>query len=145
MKLKKYLFGGFGFPIELQNVPARLVLGEYEPVINYKDLANAVIVIICSDENKKPLTGKQVFFIRNHFEMTIRDFGAWLEVTHAAVKKWENCGDKATNMSDSAEKVLRLKCLDKLGLKPTEFVKIFKKMDIDRNIKNSKTPLQIAL
>lgn len=36
MKIKKWIFNGFGFPIELKNVPLREKFGgNLEPVINY--------------------------------------------------------------------------------------------------------------
>lgn len=145
MKIKKLIFNGFGFPIELHNVPAKEIRGSIEPIINYKDLALKVISEVCSDENKMPLTGRQVFFLRNHLQMTIREFGKFLEVTHPAVKKWEEAGDAATKMSDATEKILRLKVLDSIGIKPSQFVKVFKKLDIEHNKKSSKEPLQIAL
>lgn len=62
MKIKKCIFNGFGFPVELHNVPAREIRGSIESIINYKSLAAKVISEICSDENTNPLTGRQVFF-----------------------------------------------------------------------------------
>lgn len=145
MKIKKLIFNGFGFPIELHDIPAKEIRGNIEPIINYRNLALKVISEICSAENKIPLTGRQVFFLRNHLQMTIRDFGKFLEVTHPAVKKWEDAGDAVTKMSDSTEKILRLKVLDFIGIKPSKFLEIFKKLDIEHNKKPSKEPLQISL
>ncbi len=144
MKIKKWIFNGFGFPIELKNVPAREIRGNLEPVINYKSLAKKVISEICSDENEAPLTGRQVFFLRNHLEMTIREFGEFTDSTHAAVKKWENCQDNPTMMSASAEKMLRLKVLERVGVEPAKFLEVFKRMEINREAEQRST-IQISL
>lgn len=144
MKIKKYMFNGFGFPVELTNVSAREVRGSIEPIINYKNLAIKVVSEICSDENSRPLTGHQVFFLRNHLGMTLREFSHLLEVTHPVVKQWENCKDAPTKMSDSTEKILRLKMLEFIGTKPIRFMEVFQNLDIDRDIEG-RAPLQIAL
>lgn len=144
MKIKKWIFNGFGFPIELKNVPAREIRGSIEPVINYKELALKVISEICSDENDAPLTGRQVFFLRNHLGMTIRKFGEFTDSTHAAVKKWENCLDNPTMMSASSEKMLRLKVLERVGVEPAEFLEVFKKMEINRHAE-LRSMIQITL
>jgi DNA-binding transcriptional regulator YiaG len=137
MKIKKYIFNGFGFPVELKNVPAREIRGSIEPVINYKDLALKVISEICSDENEAPLTGNQVRFLRQHLNMTTREFGAFTENTHVAVLKWEKSGDEATVMSASTEMILRLKVLESLGIAPAKFFKVFQNMRIDRDHESS--------
>jgi len=120
-----HIFNGFGFPIELKNVPAREGI---EPVINYKDLALKVISEICSNENDASLTGNQVRFLRNHLKMTIREFGDFTDSTHSAVAKWEKCGDDSTMMNASTEKMLRLKVLQEVGVEPAKFFEVFKKM-----------------
>lgn len=145
MKIKRYIFKGFGFPVELHNVPAREIRGSIEPIINYKNLAIMVISEICSDENTNPLTGRQVFFLRNHLNMTLREFGKMLEVTHPVVKQWEKCDDHSTKMSDSTEKILRLKMLQAIGMKPTRFMEVFQNLDIDRDAEENQSLLQIAL
>ncbi|MEN0060111.1 MAG: hypothetical protein AAGB31_14830 [Bdellovibrio sp.] len=145
MKIKRYIFNGFGFPVELQNVPAKEIRGSIEPIINYKSLALKVISEICSDENKSPLTGRQVFFLRNHLGMTLREFGKLLEVTHPVIKQWEKCNDDPTKMSDATEKILRLKMLESIGTKPARFLEVFQNLDIDREGEVSHSLLQIAL
>lgn len=143
MKIKKYIFNGFGFPVELRNVPAREIRGSIEPIINYKYLAEKVIAEICSDENKNPLTGRQVFFLRNHSEMTLREFGELLGVTHANVKKWENCEDSPTKMNKPTEKILRLEMLSSIGMSASDFKEVFENMDIGQP--RPQGILQIAL
>ena len=145
MKIKRHIFNGFGFPVELHNVPAKEIRGSIEPIINYKNLTLKVIIQICSDENENPLTGRLVFFLRNHLGMTLREFGKLLEVTHPVIKKWEQCGDHSTKMSDSTEKILRLKMLESIGIKPAQFMKVFQNLDIDRDSEASHSPLQLAL
>lgn len=137
MKIKKYVFSGFGFPIELKNVPAREIRGSIEPVINYKELALKLISELCSDENDAPLTGNQVRFLRNHLNMTTRQFGDFTDSTNAAVTKWEKCADDATMMSASTEKMLRLKVLEKVGVEPAKFLQVFKNMQINRGHESS--------
>lgn len=132
MRIRKYIFNGFGFPIELKNVPAKEIRGSIEPILNYRNLALKVISEICSDENDSPLTGNQVRFLRSHLNMTTREFGEFTDSTNAAVTKWEKCGDEATMMSTSTEKILRLKVLESVGVKPAEFFQVFKKMQINR-------------
>ena len=137
MKIKRYVFNGFGFPIVLKNVPAREIRGSIEPVINYKELAIKVISELCSDENDSPLTGNQVRFLRNHLGMTTRQFGTFTDSTNAAVTKWENCKDEPTKMSSATETVLRLKILGKIGVEPAKFQQIFIKMHINREHENT--------
>ncbi|MEK7355236.1 MAG: hypothetical protein AAB250_02225, partial [Bdellovibrionota bacterium] len=57
-KIKKMIYNGFGFPVVLNDVAAKMVLGNLEPVINYKTLGAEVIEALC--QKATPLTGNQV-------------------------------------------------------------------------------------
>jgi DNA-binding transcriptional regulator YiaG len=76
--------------------------------------------------------------------MTLREFSNLLGVTHPVVKQWEKREDEPTKMSDSAEKILRLKMLEFIGTKPIRFMEVFQNLDIDRDLEES-VPLSITL
>lgn len=143
-KIKNLVFNGFGFPIELRNVPTIEVRGSIEPNINYKNLARKVIAELCSSANHSPLTGRQVFFLRHELGMTTREFGDFVNATHAAVVKWEKRGDLPTLMNMANEIVLRLKVLNQLGVKPAMFLDVIN-LNIDVKAEESSQPLRIAL
>lgn len=143
-KIKNLIFNGFGFPIELRNVPTIEVRGSLEPNINYKNLAQKVIAELCSSANHSPLTGRQVFFLRQKLELTTREFGSLVDASHAAVVKWEKRGDLPTLMSKANEILLRLKVLNRLGMKPAMFLDVIN-LEIEAPANNSAHPLRIAL
>lgn len=63
--LKKYIYQGFGFPVVLLNFPAKKIRGEWVPLINFVELANHVLSVLCFIQ--QPLTGNQIFL----FEMRL--------------------------------------------------------------------------
>jgi len=103
---KEYVDDGFGFPIKLLNVPMVKVRGTWTPDIDYNKLTTEVLKTLARKPTR--LTGNEIRFIRLQATMTLVEFGQRFGVTHANVKKWENCGDQATNMQWSTEKDLRL-------------------------------------
>ena len=110
---KKYLYEGLGFPIELHDVEMIEFEGELHPKIDVRKVADAVIKALVFWERR--LTGNQIKFIRTYFAMSLRTFAKEVvNESHAAVKKWEDCGDKVTNMDLNIEKALRLYMLDKV-------------------------------
>lgn len=146
--IKKYQYNGFGFPIVLFDIPAKLIRGKYEPFLNYNRLGEEVLHILCMKET--PLTGYQVRFIRHYFEFPLRDYAAIFGVTHQAVMKWEARGDKFANISPSIEKMVRLDALYRLGVSPKEFFKHFEEMqDLAQTLQKSEAkkenPLQIDI
>lgn len=122
-KIKKMVYNGFGFPVVLMNVPAKIIRGNLEPVINYESLGAAVIEALCQKET--PLTGNQVKFIRQYFELSLRDFAELFGLSHSAVLKWENHGDDFAEISPATEKTLRLEAVFRLGLKAKDFYQVF--------------------
>jgi len=97
---------GFGFTIVLENVPMLKVRGEWTPYINYNNLARSVLA--CLVELDGRLSGNQIKFIRQHFELTLQTFAARFGLSHPGVLKWEKSGDKPTGMTWSTEKDIRL-------------------------------------
>ncbi len=108
----EYIENRFGFPVILYNVPMVEVRGEWLPKINYARLADAVLKSLAN----KPsfLTGNEIRFIRNKFEMTLEEFGKRFYVSHQAVMKWEDSKGQPTKMSWATEKDMRLFIYKKL-------------------------------
>lgn len=115
---------GFGFPIKLLNVPMAKVRGEWTPAINYNLLAEVVMRELCEKVGR--LTGNEVRFIREHFEMTLQEFAKRFRVTHPAVFKWEALKNRATGMNWATEKDIRLFALLKLKSRSKEIVDLYK-------------------
>jgi hypothetical protein len=114
---------GFGFPVKLLNVPMVKIRGEWTPAVNYNLLAEVVLKELCEKEGR--LTGNEVFFIRQHFEMTLQKFAKRFAVTHPGVLKWERQKNKSTGMSWALEKDIRLFALLKLTSKSKDIVDLY--------------------
>lgn len=102
----EYIDMGFGFPVHLLNVPMIKVRGVWTPKVNYAKLTRLVLRNLALKES--PLTGDELKFIRQYFEMTLAMFAQRFYVTHPAVLKWEAKGALATGMNWSTEKDIRL-------------------------------------
>ena len=123
---KKYIDHGLGFPVVLLNAPLVKVRGEWALHVNYNDYQRAVLVLLANKPAR--LTGKEVHFVRIYFELTIRAFAKIFSVKHPAVLKWEDKGDKSTQMGWSTEKDLRLFILDKLGDSEAELRELYRSL-----------------
>jgi len=113
----------FGFPVKLLHVPMTKFRGEWTPAINYNLLAEVVLKELCEKDSK--LTGSEVRFIRQHFEMTLQHFAKRFGVTHPAVMKWESMKNKSTGINWATEKDIRLFVLHKLTSKSSEIVDLY--------------------
>ncbi len=104
--LKSFLDTGFGFPVYLLNVPMIEVRGHWTPDINYSALSKRLLRALA----KKParLTGNELRFIRNSFELTLKEFAEKFYVSHPAVIKWEKAENEPTNMQWATEKDIRM-------------------------------------
>lgn len=123
-KIKRvHIDHGFGFPVKLLNVPMAKIRGEWTPAINYNLLAEIVMKELCEKEGK--LTGNEVRFIRQHFEMTLQQFAKRFGVTHPGVLKWEASKNKSTGMNWATEKDIRIFALLKLKSKSIEIVELY--------------------
>lgn len=123
-KIKRsHIDNGFGFPVKLLNVPMTKIRGEWTPAINYNLLAKVVLKELCEKDSK--LTGSEVRFIRQHFEMTLQQFAKRFGVTHPAVMKWEGMKNNSTGVNWATEKDIRLFVLHKLKSKSSEIVDLY--------------------
>lgn len=113
--VKKYIYNGLGFPIELHNVEMVMFNGEFHPKIDVRKIADSAIKSLVSQETR--LTGNQIKFIRTYFSMSLRDFSEIVNESHMAVKKWEDFKDKPTNMDRNIEILLRLYIYDHIAIK----------------------------
>lgn len=107
---------GLGFPVKLSHVPLIEVRGEWVPKLDYNKLAKNVLLVL--SRLTRPLTGHEVRFVRQHFNLTTTQFGAKFGLSHVAVLNWEKKGDNATAMQWSTEKDLRLFIQSKLSDDP---------------------------
>jgi DNA-binding transcriptional regulator YiaG len=103
---KNYTYTGLGFPVKLKQVEMVLLGNEWLPKIDVKNVANIVVKELAIKAT--PLTGNEIHFIRTHFGMSLREFGAVVvHEGHTAVKKWEDYKDKVTRMNTNTEIVIR--------------------------------------
>ena len=114
---------GFGFAVKLMNVRMVKVRGEWTPSVNYNELALVVLKELAEKTGR--LTGCEVKFIRQHFEMTLQGFAKRFGVTHPAVLKWEKLGKKQTGMNWATEKDIRLFVLHKVSSSSSELVALY--------------------
>lgn len=104
--VSRYTDTGLGFPVVLENVPMVKVRGAWTPCVNYAELAREVLGQLVELDGR--LTGKQLKFIRLHFELTLQQFAKRFGITHPAVLKWERKANRPTGMNWSTEKDIRL-------------------------------------
>ena len=122
--VKKYVYEGLGFPVELHDVEMVKIDGDFHPKIDIKKISTNVVSSLVLQE--KRLTGNQIKFIRSYFSMSLRDFAKIMNESHMAVKKWEDFNDKPTNMDKNIEIMLRLHLYDRIisGKKATGKLKL---------------------
>ncbi|MES2217377.1 MAG: hypothetical protein V4501_03090 [Pseudomonadota bacterium] len=104
--VKKYIYDGLGFPIELHDVEMVREGDEFYPKIDVDKIADLAIESLVSQKSR--LTGNQIKFVRTYFSMSLREFANIVNESHMAVKKWEKFKDEATNMDRNIEIMLRL-------------------------------------
>ena len=127
---KTFTDHGFGFPVKLLNVPMVKVRGKWTPHIDYNVLSEAVLRVL--SEKPVKLTGSEVRFIRQYFQLTLQQFANRFAVSHAAVIKWEKTEAKPTNMAWSTEKDLRLFTLLRVSGVPAELAALYKELEIHK-------------
>lgn len=114
MKIKNYHWNGFGFPVVFSELPAIKIRGELVPDVDLSQFAKPLIQIICAKQIV-PLSGNQVKFIRNHLNMSLREFAKFMDVKHQSVMRWEKKAKSAARIDINTEIVLRLKILKELN------------------------------
>lgn len=107
MKLKNYLFNGFGFPVIFEELPAVRLRGELVPDVDFLHIAPDLIKFICT-EQEPPLNGHQVKFFRHSLELSMREFAKLVGVTHQSVMRWEEQENLPAKIEAHTEIVIRL-------------------------------------
>lgn len=138
---KMYVDHGCGFPVKLINAPMAKIRGEWVLDIDSNKLDEAVLRALIFKTTR--LTGAEIHFIRVFFEMTLKDFGEKFDVTHPAVRKWEEAKSKATEMKWPIEKDIRLFALTGISKKAKDFLEAYK--ELDKKAKSNKTEIKINL
>lgn len=131
-----------GFPIRLINAPMRKVYGKWAFDFSMGVFQEIVLHILATKSS--PLTGPELRFIIDYFELSYRDFAKLLSVSHAAVVKWEK---EKSKMNPHTEVSLRLYILDHLNVTDKEFRKWYLELSQQNlsDTESSKTPLDIDL
>ena len=141
-RVKEYVDHGFGFPVVLQHVTLVRVAGQWTPRINYHRLSEEVLLRL--SDLKSRLTGNQVRFIRQHYELTLMQFAARFGVSHVAVIKWEKSGNRLTSMSWSIEKDIRLFIREQLSTAPKDFLSFYSQLAAERTDQSAGIVLNAA-
>lgn len=123
----RYVDNGFGFPVVMRNVPMVKARGEWTPHIDYNLLAGKVLKMLSVLQGR--LSGDQLRFIREHFEMTLQQFAGRFAVTHPAVIKWERAGSNPTGMNWSTEKDIRLFVLKSIENRPRSLFDLYNQLE----------------
>lgn len=110
--MKRYVYRGFGFPIILNNIPAKKIRGKWIPFINYSELARSMLRFLCFLQ--EPLTGDQIFFVRQSIQLTGEKLADLLGVSQAAISKWEKKGGEIARIEPAIEICLRVIALEHL-------------------------------
>ena len=97
-KKETYTFAGLGFPVQIIDCPMKKILGEWVIDINL----NALQLWVFNEliHKKSPLTGKEMRFMRKFMHLTTEGFGKRLDVSHAAVVKWEKEQSKLSSVQE---------------------------------------------
>lgn len=121
---KEIVYTGLGFPVVLRNVPMIELRGVWTPDINLNHLQKVVLLALA--HHPTDLTGNQIHFIRTWLGLTQSEFGKLFGITHPAVVKWEKTENKASKMTLTTQRDLRLWLLDQLLIQDADFRKAFK-------------------
>lgn len=124
---RSFIDNGFGFPIRLVNVPMIRVRGKWTPNVDYNRLTGVLLKALC--EKAVRLTGNEVRFIRQHFEMTLQEFATRFAVSHVAIIKWEKSKDDPTGMNWASEKDLRMFVLSKISGSSDELAHLYQELE----------------
>lgn len=93
MKVKRieetFIFKGFGFPVELSNVPVVEVYGGEAPLIKLEQLEECVLREIVKDSTLI-LTGHHLKFIRQTLNLSLRDMASSLMLCRETVRRIES-------------------------------------------------------
>ena len=139
-KIDTFIYKDLGFPIRLVNVPLRKVYGEWVFDFSMGVFQKAVLNLLARKQS--PITGTELRFIIDYFEMSYRDFAKLFGVSHVAVVKWEK---EETRMNPSTEVCLRLYILNFLKVTDKEFRVLYLEINPSNlsHFERERTPLEI--
>ncbi|MFI5343399.1 MAG: hypothetical protein ACHQUC_04165 [Chlamydiales bacterium] len=141
-KRKTLIYTGLGFPIRLINAPMRKVYGKWAFDFSMGLFQEIVLRLLATKSS--PLTGSELRFIIDYFELSYRDFAKLFGVSHSAVVKWEK---EKSKMNSNTEISLRLYILNYLKVTDREFRKWYVELS-QQDLSSSdseKIPLDIDL
>ena len=144
-KLKNYIYNGLGFPVLLQEAEFRKISGKWLLKIDVEKVSDEVMKALPT----KPvgLTGSEIRFIREYFNLSKRKFAEELNVSHTAVNKWEDKENEKAKIDPHVE--ITLRALVKIKLhQDNDFSNFFKLLMYDSkrfadDLENA--PLRIAI
>ncbi|OUR94189.1 hypothetical protein A9Q84_17965 [Halobacteriovorax marinus] len=137
---KMYTDNGFGFPIQIVNAPLIKVRGTWSLDLNFEKYERAVLKALAHKPSR--LTGYEIKFIRNHFELNLKSFGERFgNVAHSAVIKWEKFADEPTNMNWACEKDIRLFIINEI--KPSVLGKLYSDLEKIASGRSSKIKIKV--
>ena len=118
---------GSGFQIRIFNAPLVKVRDEWVLAVDQNKLRTSLLESLA----RKPvrLTGSEIRYIRNAFEMTAMEFAEKFYVSHNTVIKWERCRVRKTGMAWPMEKDIRLFVASKLLPEPASFLAAYKELE----------------
>lgn len=114
------IYNGLGFPIRLINAPMKKIYGKWAFDFSMGVFQEAVLYMLATKTSQ--LTGPELRFIIDYFELSYREFAKLLSVSHAAVVKWEK---EKSKMNIHTEIALRLYILNYLKVTDKEFRKFY--------------------
>jgi DNA-binding transcriptional regulator YiaG len=137
---KSYIDNGFGFPVQIVNAPLLQVRGSWSLDLNFEKYERAVLMALAHKPSR--LTGSEIKFIRNYYEMNLKNFGERFgNVAHSAVIKWEKFTDSPTNMNWACEKDIRLFIISEI--KPQYLTRLYSELETIASGRNSKIKLEV--
>lgn len=100
MKVEKYIYEGFGFPVLLNNIEVQEAYGKTIPIINTNklsvDVARALIL------SRLPYNGFHLKFLRTFLGMSVSDFSKEIDKSRTTISNWEALGSEIISNKDSA-------------------------------------------
>ncbi len=122
-KVRKFIYPGHGFPIELRNIELVEVFGRWAPDVDLTGLGEQAFRSLAT----KPasLTGDEIHFVRHRMRLKVEAFAELLRVTHPTVLHWEKSREKATKMNWGTEQDIRLKIAERSGVTGARFFEVY--------------------
>lgn len=124
--IKAFKYKGLGFGVIIRDAPFTEFQGDWVFEVPPQLIGGTIYKQLV--EYPARLTGNHVKFIRKHNRMNTREFADRLDVTNAAVTKWEKKGDDPTGMTWSTEKDIRLMIASQTMKSGDRFRKLYDKM-----------------